>query len=275
MQNEKAAQRDRVIYEFAVLFQPFEDLAKADTPPSPHDYRIAVAKVYAGDNEWRNTVKRFGTFAPDVEFSGEIQAISHVPERFRGIVREHISDRSLQSNLGLLHAEFKKELSAARKRLFELLDQIPFSWEPVIFQANTPFTAYLRIKECLTIINDRMHYFDRYLKPDFFSLFLSTAPRDVEIRLVTTAGNASFGVAGVSAVSNLASQEFSDYQLLQIDASFLHDRNFRVDDQMFSLGPGVDRAGMALTNFGPSDSTPTGRAAFDHLISVATVMHHS
>lgn len=165
----------------------------------------------------------------------------------------------------------------AKASFYAKIDHIPIDWEPVIFDANTPFTSYLRIKEAIVAVKDRLHYFDRYLKPEFFELFLATVDRGTSIRLVTTAGanssgsNAS-GVAAVAAVARLARQEFKDLQLLQVDPSQLHDRNMRVDDRIFTLGPGVDRAGMALTNFGPADSSPEAHGQFDELIARGTVV---
>ena len=150
-----------------------------------------------------------------------------------------------------------------RKDFFECLSQVPIDWEPEIFQANTPFTAYLGIKDVFAVVNDRLHYFDRYIKADFFNLFLWTIDRDVSVRLVTTAGS----VGSVRAISQLACQEFSDYQLVEVQPSKMHDRNLRIDNQIFTLGPGVDQAGMALTNFGPSDSSAAAHAAFDQIIA--------
>lgn len=138
-----------------------------------------------------------------------------------------------------------------------------------MFEANTPFTSYLRIKESIVSVKHRLHYFDRYLKPDFFTLFLASVGNTVSIRLVTTAGNTRYGVA---AVSNLARQQFVDYQLIEVASTDLHDRNLRVDDQIFSLGPGVDRAGMALTNFGPSDSSAQAHNEFDRIIAGGRVV---
>ncbi len=94
----------------------------------------------------------------------------------------------------------------------------------------------------------------------------------VSIRLVTTAGNAQYGVASVAAVSNLARRQFNDYQLIEVSPNDLHDRNLRVDDQIFSLGPGVARAGMALTNFGPSDSSLEAHNEFDRIIASGRVV---
>ena len=129
-----------------------------------------------------------------------------------------------------------------------------------------------RIKEALVSVRERLHYFDRYLKMDFFPLFLQSVDRNVSIRLVTTTGNAQYGVAAVTAVSRLAAQEFSDFQLIEVAPANLHDRNLRVDNEIFSLGPGVDRAGMCLTNFGPSENSMEAHNEFDRIIAGGRVV---
>ncbi len=272
MKNEKAFQKSRLIYEFGILIQPFEDLARAEQPPALNAYRIAIAKVQAGDSAWRQQVKSFTTFGPDMFFSQEHQDISHVPERCWGTLKGIINDAALQNELTELHTRFAKEVTTAKENFFEYIDRIPIEWEPVVFEANTPFTSYLRIKESIVTVKQRLHYFDRYLKPDFFTLFLALVNANVSIRLVTTAGKAQYGVAAVSAISNLARQQFSDFQLIEVAPSEVHDRNLRVDDQIFSLGPGVDRVGMALTNFGPSDSSEAAQKEFDRIIAGGNVV---
>jgi hypothetical protein len=98
------------------------------------------------------------------------------------------------------------------------------------------------------------------------------------VTLVTTAGHSgpnAYGVAAVAPISNLVRQEFNNYRLVEVDRNVIHDRNLRVDDQVFTLGPGVDRAGMALTNFGPADSSSTAHGHFDDIIAKGTVIHSS
>ena len=263
MKNLKAFQKSQLIYEFGILIQPLEELIRAEHAPPLNEYRIAIAKVYAGDSAWREQVAAFTTFAPDIFLSQEHQDISHVPERCRNAVSQIIADPILQSNLDQIKGRVEREVANARERFFECIDRIPITWEPVVFEANTPFTSYLRIKESIVSVKQRLHYFDRYLEPDFFPLFLASVMNTISIRLVTTAK----GVASVAAISKLARQEFSDYQLIEVHHTVLHDRNLRVDNQIFSLGPGVDRAGMALTNFGPSDSSLDAHNEFDRIIA--------
>ena len=272
MKNDKAYQKNQLVCEFGILTQPFEDLARASAPPSVDDYRLAIAKVQAGDPTWRQQVKSFAAFAPDIFFNQEYQDISHVPERCWLRLRAIINDPASQNDSLALKERFDQEIAEARRSFFEFVERIPIQWEPVVFQANTPFTSYLRIKEALVSVQKRLHYYDRYLKMDFFALFLESVNRDVSIRLVTTAGNARYGVASVSAVSRLAGQEFSDFQLIEVAPADLHDRNLRVDDKMFSLGSGVDRAGISLTNFGPSDSSDEAHREFDRIIAGGRVV---
>lgn len=265
MANEKATQKERVILEFGILIQPIAEIAKRQQAPSEAEHRTALAKVGAGDAAWRHSVRELCTFAYDVFFNNEFQEISHAAER-------------LLRDLKSFPTNYENHLESHLKHFHDSLSRVPVDWEPEIFEANTPFTSYLRINETMSSITNRIEYFDRYLKPDFYRLFLRYVPRGVSVALVTTAGKSGtngFGVAEVSAVSNLARQEFDDYKLLQIDPQELHDRNLRVDDQVFTLGPGTDRAGLALTNFGPSDSSPQAHAQFDAIIAKGAVIHQS
>ncbi len=275
MKNPKAHQKCRLIYEFGILIQPLEELARAEQQPSPGAYRIAIAKVQAGEGAWRKEVKEFTTFAPDIFFSQQYNDISHVPERCMGTLSKLINEAADWRGFPKpehLQLFVKKEVENTRVRFFEYIDRIPIEWEPVVFEANTPFTSYLRIKESIVSVKQRLHYFDRYLKSDFLTLFLASVGNAVSIRLVTTAGNAQYGVAGVAAVSNLARRQFTDFQLIEVSPHDLHDRNLRVDDQIFSLGPGVARAGMDLTNFGPSDCSPEAHDQLDLIIKNGRVV---
>ena len=204
MNNLKAHQKSNVICEFGVLIQPIEELARAKQPPSLDKYRIAIAKVQAGDPAWRRQVKDFTTFEHDVVFSHEEQDISHVAENCCCSLRDNIDrakeKRDVQIDLLKVQEKARDIVSYARQQLIEHMDVIPIAWEPDSFDANTPFTAYLRIKETIVSVKNRLHYFDRYLAADFLTMFLDSVNSAVSIRLVTTA----IGVANVSGLSNLA-----------------------------------------------------------------------
>ena len=202
MKNEKANQRQNVVFEFGILIQPYVDLQRKKAPPTVDEYRIAVAKVNAGDANWRLGVKEYATFANDLVLNEEFQRLSHVAERFMFKVRNLLAGHKTLSDLVLLQQAFSNSLDETQADFFELVSHIPVTWEPQIFPANTPFTSYLRIKEALLIVKKRFEYYDRYLKPDFFDLFISKLEKTISIRLITTKGDKHYGANGVAAVSN-------------------------------------------------------------------------
>ncbi len=275
MQNEKANQRQNVVFEFGILIQPYFELQQKKSPPTVDEYRIAVAKVNAGDANWRLGVKEYATFADDLVLNEEFQRLSHVAERFMLKVRNLLADQKILNDLVLLQQTFSRYLDEIKALFFELVSQIPVTWEPEIFAANTPFTSYLRIKEALLIVKKRFEYYDRYLKPEFFDLFISKLEKSISIRLITTKGNKYYGINGVAAVSDLIRKEYSDYKLIEVTPDVLHDRNLRIDDNIFSLGPGAEGAGIKLTNFGPTDSSPQAHAELDKVINSGKIIHES
>ena len=230
-----------------------------------------MAKVRAGDPQWRRRVRKFTTFADDVVFLDQSNNISHVPERLWGDVNRIVEVLEKTKERDQTQSELKARLEVRQKEFLGYVDQVPIAWEPVVFEANTPFTAYLRLREVVMTARKRFHYFDAYLKPDFFVLYLESLGRNIEVRLVTTAK----GTKKVKAASALASQEFADYQLIEVPSQKIHDRNLRVDEKVFSLGPGADRAGMKLTNFGPAESSVQVHEEFDRLIQSGKVVHDS
>ena len=130
MKNEKANQRQNVVFEFGILIQPYVELQQKKTPPTVDEYRIAVAKVNAGDANWRLGVKEYATFADDLVFNEEFQRISHVAERFMSIVRNLLADQKMLNDLVLLQQTFSRYLDETKAKFFELVSQIPVTWEP-------------------------------------------------------------------------------------------------------------------------------------------------
>ncbi len=87
MKNLKAFQKSQLIYEFGILIQPLEELARTNRIPLLNEYRIAITKVRAGDGARRQQVKAFTTFAPDIFFSQSSRTSRMFPSdvgRYRG-----------------------------------------------------------------------------------------------------------------------------------------------------------------------------------------------
>ncbi len=275
MVNDKARQLHEVTVELGILVQPLVDLVGNESAPDIARYRVAAAKVHSGDAAWRQSVKKLATFGPDVFLNTEFQKTSHVVERFLREINSKVANAAKTGDLAELQSSCSTAVCRMKEDVYECLKEIPVDWAPEIFPANTPFTAYLKLKDAVLLARQRLYYFDRYLQSDFYSLFLRDAPRTLEVRLVTTRGNQRSGIEGVRSVSDIARREFCDYRLIEVSPSQLHDRNLVVDQSVFSLGPGVDRAGLALTNFGPADASATAHSALAQIISAGVVVHES
>ena len=276
MNIDKPYQKNRLIMEFGILIQPFEELALSQSVPEVEDYRIAFAKVYSGTSQFRTQVTEFATFN-DVKFVAEENDISHVEERLR-VKYKNLSEIVKQTSINELHKMFIQDFENMKSEFIDKVDSIPIDWQPTIFQANTPFTTYLCMLDCIANVRQHLHYFDRYLNLDFFSLYLRNLDRSTSIRLVTTKGNNGkngFGVDRINRVSDLCRQEFNDYKLIQLEQTDFHDRNLRIDEQIFTLGPGTNKAGTMPTNFGPADSSPQAIKILDDLIAKGKVIHES
>ena len=150
--------------EFGILIQPFDDLNHKSSLPSIDEYRIAMAKVHAGETEWRKSIKEFTTFSGDIKFHSEYRKIANVPENLRNKLNRFIDQFDFNKDPEFAHSRLKEIYNKAKNEFFNFLEKVPFKWEPIIFEANTPFTSYLRIKESISLIRYRFHYFDRYLK---------------------------------------------------------------------------------------------------------------
>jgi hypothetical protein len=261
--------------ELGILIHPMKELVASQGLPDIAQYRIASAKIQAGDTSWRQTARNLATFADDLFMNTEFQRLSHVVEVFLRGVSGRISAADTSGDLETLKLACAQELKELEKNFYSSLATIPIDWEPEIFAANTPFTAYLKIKEVISSANSRIHYFDRYLKANFFELFLKDTSRSLEIRLATTQGGTNYGVRCVSAVSELARVEFTDYKLIEVTPQSVHDRNLRIDNKIFTLGPSIDQAGVALTNFGPTDSSVEAHEKLDAILTAGNVVHQS
>ncbi len=147
--NDKAWQRNEVIMELGILIQPIVDLVGADAAPALSQYRVACAKVQAGDATWRGSVRKLASFAPDIFMNTEFQKTSHVVERFLRNINTRISGAAISNDTDGLQTACTNEVDRMKEDFYGCLSEIPVEWEPEIFAANTPFTAYMKIKDVI------------------------------------------------------------------------------------------------------------------------------
>lgn len=180
-------------------------------------------------------------------------------------------------NLEELFEVFKTALDDMKARFYIYLNMIPVEWEATLYQAKTPFTVYLRIMDAVANAQRRIDYFDRYLREDFYQLYLRHLDRSIEVRLITTRGPSTkgYGVEAVLAVSDRCRREFADYRLIEVSHKDLHFRMLRVDDQIFNLDIGTSDAGTYPTLFTPVPSLPPDHRILDDVLHAGRTVHQS
>jgi hypothetical protein len=263
----KAAQRSTLIMQFGRVMAPIYALADQATPPTAAEYRVAVAALTPDLGRWNEEVNTFATVG-GYRFGQEANDIMRPAHNFNlGQLTEMArNSRTPAEN----QVALRQLLQSIQIETLEAIDRVPIEWEPRLLEARTPFTVHMHVGDAINTAKRRIHYFDRYVTSDFFPLYLREIPRTLQVRLVATLGNANFGVTNDRSISALAAGEFSDYQLIECHHTDLHDRNLRIDNRLFFLGPSMNAAGTHPTNFAPTDSSPAAHTVLDAIIAKGT-----
>jgi hypothetical protein len=259
----KAEQRTKLYVKFGQLLAGLREMAVRPSPPTSAEYRIAQAKFRPDQGDWQQHARTFakiGDYTFDRESHDIIYPVAEVCEVLGEIARSTFDDYRKQQTL-------KQNLDNYERQTLTAIDAVPIEWEAKLSAERTPFSTSLAIKDAMRTGKRRMDYFDRYINSDFFELYVRDLRRDIEIRLVTTPGDARYGVQSITALSRLAAQEFASFQLFQCQPAALHDRNLRIDNQIFALGSGASNVQNYPTNFTPSDSSPPAHKILDDLIA--------
>jgi hypothetical protein len=260
--SNKAAERTTLLIHLGHVLAPVRTLVNASLPPPSSAYRVLAAQFEPDISRWENKYGQYATVG-GVYFRRERDEL-----KFQcGSLIKWIGHCGDITDPADAQSKLREMLAKHEKSFVEFIDKIPVEWEPQLSAAKTPFTTCLMIGDAINGVRRRLDYFDRYLDQDFFHLYLRRLDRSVAVRLVTTSGNAQFGVTSVQALAKAAAQEFASFQLIQTTPADLHDRNLRVDDQVFSVGTSTNSAGKHPTNFTPGDSTPHGHQVLDQIIA--------
>lgn len=262
-ESDKAAERSMIILQLGRVLAPLDALAERAAPPTIPEYQVALATLLADSDRWENEVSKF-VIIGGIRFANEYsQIVNHVVRLRRQI------DEVMRCTLDSTDRQtaLKGHLETCKRVTIEAIGTVPIQWTARLHAAQSPFKVHLSIWDAMGTAKHRIHYFDRYLAPDFYRLYMRDLNRSVEVRLVTTRGNANYGTTSVLAVSRLAAGEFKDYKLVECSPADMHDRNLRIDDRVFFLGPSINNAGTYPTNFSPADSTAHGHAVVNSIMA--------
>ncbi len=266
MHNDKLQQRYEIIYEYGLLVKPIEELLQKKGEISASELRCAIVLVEPGIRAWQDNVVKYAKFSQDLFYRRESQEINKIPVFVVGEMIKLVNHtEKINMKMGRdIHVEL---FDKRKKQLFKLLETIPIEWGAEILETNTPFTTYMKLRNVIATTRKRLHYFDRYLNEDFFDLFLRHVNKDSEIILITTKNS----VDKLISIAQYAKTEYPELQMVQVSPSDMHDRNIRVDDNIFVLGNGIDSIGKRPMNFGISGNSAADHFELDTIIKSGTV----
>jgi len=277
---DKPEQKRHLIMLFGIMIAPARELAQATTPPNLMDYRQLFARMAGTEGSWNGVVRTFTTFK-DAYFDDTSSQLSglNTLSGFLSDIQNIVNRPPADLDLTALQLQFETALDELYQQFFKLIEQIPIDWQATLSEANTPLTVYMRISDAIAGARRRLDYFDRYLREDFYDLYLRHLDRNLAVRLVTLEGSKngrkSSGALAVTPISDLTRQEFKNYKLVQVMPKDMHGRILRVDDTIFYLDASVSDAGRYPTHFAHGDSRPAAHQALDKIIDQGTVIHSS
>jgi hypothetical protein len=270
---DKAEQKHRLVTYFGMIIGPLKKLAERESQPSLVEFNQAMVVMNEEISEgWSHFARVYATV--DGRGFGKLQdnLMNLFTDGLDGFAHDvgkmRKDPRDLQQDLAEILAEIEITF-------YKLISVIRVDWPLTLSEGDKPFAFHMHLLDAVSGARARLHYFDNYLKPTFYDLYLRNLDRKLEICLVTTAGDQKYGVQAVTTVSNLFKQEFTNYRLIQVPKKTIHDRNLRIDDQVFTLGIGATDAGRQPTHFGLVVNTVAANQTLDDIIAKGTVIHQS
>ncbi len=283
---DKAEQKHQLIMDWGRLIAPLDDLVCMVKPPTVPHYHLAFARIETDLRSFHDRIYQFATFGDVVitTVALQLESVARPDSGYSPLFP--ISQRINPLNLGPgsappdlddLYLTFEAALADIKARFYTYINMIPVEWEATLYQAKTPFTVYLRIMDAVATAQRRIDYFDRYLKEDFYQLYLRHLDRSIAVRLITTHGTATkdYGVEAVLTVSDRCRREFADYRLVEVSYKEIHGRMLRIDDQIFNLDSGASDAGKYPTLFSPMPSQPPDHRILDDVLHAGKTVHQS
>lgn len=262
--TRKEQQQD-LIYQLGLWLRPVMDVVESPNTYSAEERANIRARAYRDGQAFTQAVHAFCHNVPGHTYVMEHQVIRTEIDNLIGSVNSSLVDapQSLASCVEHLRPQIVAGIVA-----------VPVSSESSMFEAQTPFTTYCRVKALCETTGSMLIYTDRYLDKTVFHRYLAAVPEQTEITLVTWPRSRHHNKRRYDEfidVSHLFAQERGpDKYRLFVEETF-HDRWLRCDDQLFHLGGSIKDAGnSSVYTLSKIDSTPDNMKKLNDLIAAGT-----
>jgi hypothetical protein len=235
--TRKAIQLD-LLYQVGVLLAPVDKVVA-----SPEDYSASErakirAQFSANADALFGRCLKFCRPEPDTDYAAEFADISSSLRRIRKLVEGRFTTAP---------AEVGPDIERERRLLQEAILAVPAETNSVVYEAGTPYTTHLRIRELCAGARKRLLFVDRYLTASIFHRYIDNPAPGLQVVLLTWPRASHQGKAiqrfdELLDVSRLYAQERPDHYRLLVNHA-IHDRYVWADEQLFHVGGSLKDAG--------------------------------
>jgi len=265
--TRKEQQQD-LIYQLGLWLRPVMDVVESPDTYSAEERANIRARAYRDGQAFSNAVHAFCHDEP-----GHAYVVEH------NVITREIGNLITSINNSLVDApeNLAGRIEHLRPQIVNGIMAVPVSIESGMFETQTPFTTYCRVKALCETTGEILVYTDRFLDMTVFHRYLAAVPEQTEITLVTwpesehRGDHAKRRFKEFIDVSRLFAQERGpDKYRLLVEETF-HDRWLRCDDQLFHLGGSIKDAGASsVYTLSKIDSTPANMKKVNDLIAAGT-----
>lgn len=261
--NRKTEQAD-FIYKVGLLLQPVLEVVKSPKQFDQSERARIRGKFDVEQQKLLNELNKFCKGEEGIEYRKEMHDIQSPLTTINNVIYKFIDKEP--EKLG-------PDIEIHRQRLIEAIASVPVSISSMVYEANSPFSTYCRIKELCETTTREFVYVDRYVDESVFHRYLAHIPANADITIVTWPRNKHNNKQTYDEfidVSRLFTKERNTKYTLLTEPNF-HDRWLRSDGKLFHLGGSIkDAASSTVFTVSKVDPSDQNIKVVDNLVSSAT-----
>jgi len=230
MPRHRNDEKEDLLFRLARLFGPVQDLVARGRDATTDERMRALARYSAEYDTLITDFRTFSTSEPGHNYLAQYQQFHNAVYGFA---------QSVATNPD----QIEKFLDDAVAKAKDALKTIPVSGDSEIFETNTPFTTYGRLKTLCNLARSQITFVDRFLDQSVFYRYL----RDIDSTVVVTlVGPRRAFTNEFLDVSHLFAREHgpAKYRLVSVPYNNIHDRWLYVDSHLYHLGNSSAHAAM-------------------------------
>lgn len=226
-------QQAELLISFGELIAPLEELVIHPDEQTEKTRSKACAKYTNDRPRFYETLNKFCKGEKGHNYSVESSAITQTLNGFTNQLFKLREDTE----------QLKNRLQEIRNIVKKNILSIPCELDTEIFEANSPFTVYIKLRSIVECANTQLTFIDPYISAGLIRRYFHYIPNNINITVITKCRTGGTEFNDFIDLSSLFANErgFSKYRLMYHPDP--HDRLLKCDDDVYHLGGSIKDAG--------------------------------